>query len=266
MASTCQDAWDVSTLAAIHFGDSIAYVDTTSHVALNYSQLLGQSSRVASWLHSQGIQRGDRVAVMLHNCIEAIQLHFAAAALHAIVVNINTHWVDREISLVLQDSSPKLVFLHPQYLATVQAAMEFTNIPATPSSSCSVQTLILVNSAATTASSDTQPLPSSCTAYLDILSDFGTKAGLRRALELSDRDGYEMYYTSGTTGRPKGVVLSHHIVVQHALGTIQGRCKERTHVQWNVMYGMAVQGLFAVHCIVYHLASDWYSALSRCMF
>lgn len=36
------------------------------------------------------------------------------------------------------------------------------------------------------------------------------------------RDGYQMYFTSGTTGLPKGVVLSHEIVVKHTLGTIQG--------------------------------------------
>lgn len=234
MASTCQDAWEILTLAATHFGDSVAYIDPITHNILTYSQLLRHSSRVASWLHSQGIQRGDRVAVMLHNCIEAVQLHFAVAALHAIVVNVNTHWVDREISLVLQDCSPQLVFVHPQYMTTAQAAMESTNLSgavppklsgAGPPSSCSLQTLILVDSAVSTAKPENQPLQKAYTAYSAIIAGCGSQAGLQRPLELSHNDGYEMYYTSGTTGCPKGVVLSQHIVVQHALGTIHGRYK-----------------------------------------
>ena len=118
------DAWDILQLAGAHHSEHIAYVDADSQQIVTYSQLHQQSTRLASWLHSQGVQRGDRIAVVLHNCIEAIHLHFAAAALHAIVVNVNTHWVDREINLVLQDSSPQLVFVHPQYLASVEAALE----------------------------------------------------------------------------------------------------------------------------------------------
>lgn len=216
------DAWDVLTLAATNFGDSIAYVHPSSQQTCTYGQLFGQSSRLAIWLHSHGVQRGDRVAIMLDNCIEAIQLHFAAAALHAIVVNINTHWVDREVSLVLQDSSPHLFLVHPQYLPTVQVAMASTTGAATPAA-CSVATLILVDSAATTVRSESQLPQTTYTAYSATIANNNINAALNRLNDLSDKDGYEMYYTSGTTGCPKGVVLTQRMVVQHALGTIHGR-------------------------------------------
>ena len=218
------DAWDVLTLAANNFGDSIAYVHPGNQQTCTYTQLFRHSSRLATWLHSQGIRRGDRIAVMLHNCIEALQLHFAAAALHAIVVNINTHWVDREISLVLQDSASQLLFVHPQYLPTVQAAMESINtVGSVPAATCSVDNLILVDSAAMTAKSETQKSQTAYVPYSATIAHSNTNAVLTRPSGLSDKDGYEMYYTSGTTGRPKGVVLTQHMVLQHALGTIQGR-------------------------------------------
>ena len=218
------DARDILKLAGQHFRDNVAYVDPESGSTLTYSQLLSQSALLASWLQRQSVQRGDRIAVMLHNCIEAIQLHFAAAAIHAIVVNINTHWVDREIQLVLEDSSPQLIFLHPQYVGPVQAAIlaPTDTSAAQLLSNSSVKTLILVNSASATAPAET-PLPQTAyTAYASIMADCEAKTTLQCPAGLSEEDGYEMYYTSGTTGRPKGVVLSQKIVVTHAMGTIQG--------------------------------------------
>lgn len=59
--------------------------------------------------------------------------------------------------------------------------------------------------------------------------------------ELMDRgdvsDGYQMYFTSGTTGFPKGVVLSHAIVVKHALGTMQGTFLMHQDLGWQFCAG-----------------------------
>lgn len=217
------DAWDILKLAAKHYQDSIAYVDPVEQSSLTYGQLLRQSTKLAAWLQGQGVGRGDRVAVMLHNSIEVVQVHFAAAALHAIIVNVNTHWVDREINLVLQDSSPRVVLLHPQYLEAVKAAMqEATNQSGAVQapSACSVDTIVLVDSSlSSTISAEQHQLQVACMSYASIMAH---SSELQQPSDLSDSDGYQMYYTSGTTGRPKGVVLSQKIVVTHALGTIQG--------------------------------------------
>lgn len=217
------DAWDILKLAAKHYQDSIAYVDPVEQSSLTYGQLLRQSTKLAAWLQGQGVGRGDRVAVMLYNSIEVVQVHFAAAALHAIIVNVNTHWVDREINLVLQDSSPRVVLLHPQYLEAVKAAMqEATNQSGAVQapSACSVDTIVLVDSSlSSTISAEQHQLQVAGFSYAATLAH---SSELQQPSDLSDSDGYQMYYTSGTTGRPKGVVLSQKIVVTHALGTIQG--------------------------------------------
>lgn len=229
---TPTDAWDILKLAARHHHDRIAYVDQCGNTTLTYGQLLSKCTKLAAWLQSQGIAHGDRVAVMLHNSSEVIQLHYAAAALHAIVVNINTHWVDREINLVLQDSTPKVVFVQPQYLEAVKSAMQEATNPSGAAhgpTACRVQAIVLVDSSLSSiAIADQNQLHEACISYVSTTSH---ALELQTPCGLSENDGYQMYYTSGTTGRPKGVVLSQKIVVTHAQGTIQG--EETRHSQHN---------------------------------
>jgi acyl-CoA synthetase (AMP-forming)/AMP-acid ligase II len=121
-----RDAWDILDRTACFRPESIAIVDTTAakHVTLTYVQLHRRAANLANFLRRRGVGRGDMVAVMLHNCRQArlwrhnpyegcdrsmthrlqrcrfthtqvVELHFAAAALHAVVVNINTSLVAR---------------------------------------------------------------------------------------------------------------------------------------------------------------------------
>jgi len=59
------------------------------NATLDYAQLHRESVALAHWLHQQGIGRGDAVAVHCRNSAAVMRIHFAAAALHAVVVNLN---------------------------------------------------------------------------------------------------------------------------------------------------------------------------------
>lgn len=79
----------------------------------------------------------------------------------------------------------------------------------------------------------------------DEMSAFGGRP------EGGSEDGFQMYYTSGTTGRPKGVLLSHRVVVLHAIGTILGECVPVPVFVWGFLARLEVEVL--KHAKVVHV-------------
>jgi len=161
---------------------------------ITYAELNQRANRASCWLQSLGIEKGDRVAVMLNNCPEFIELFLACARLGAIFVPLNFRSAPPELDYFLKNCRPRLFVFGHEFIDNVKK-LDFENTKP--------QSLL----------SSVGKGPTD-TAVLDYISESiafdGRKPFLTRSLGPSDPEEPQVImYTSGTTGRPKGAVLSH---------------------------------------------------------
>lgn len=149
-----------------------------------FAELDELSGKVAAHLSHLGIKKGDHVALMLKNCPEFIWIWFGIAKLGAVMVPINVHIKGSGLEYILQHSNSKLLISNEEFLDTIRAA--FT------SSNHHINTVELA-SFMSVAVQEEQVLQKDNSIQLD--------------------DPLAILYTSGTTGLPKGVVLSHYSYV-----------------------------------------------------
>lgn len=133
-------------------------------------------ARTAAWLSAQGLTTGDRIAVYLPNCVELIQLYLAAAKLGLIFTPMNVLYREREIEHILTDAEPKLLL----------TTAEMAPLAAAPAKAAGVKTVLVED-----------------------LSELTEEAGSPPAAEIEGDSIAALVYTSGTTGRPKGAMLTH---------------------------------------------------------
>ena len=162
--------------------------------AVTYSQLHARSNRTSCWLQAMGIEKGDRVAVMLANCPEFIELYLACARLGAIFVPVNFRLTGSELLYILKNARPRLFLFGDRYVDIVTPLNLTRNRP---------------------------PMMLSCVGDLESRTDIadyrqevagfeGKVPFLTKSLGPADpEEPHVIMYTSGTTGKPKGAVLSH---------------------------------------------------------
>ena len=168
--------------------DHPAFVLADSGETLSYAELDAGSNRVAQLLRRRGLRAGERVAVMLPNSLEFPQIYWGATRAGLIVTLLSTHLKPDEAAYILADSGAKVLFLSGELGAMPQALMagRDTLIPG-------LDTVFAVG-----------PEP------LDGAEPLAGALAAMPATPISDEiAGFHMIYSSGTTGRPKGVVMPH---------------------------------------------------------
>jgi fatty-acyl-CoA synthase len=161
---------------------------------ITYSELHQRANRTACWLQSMGIEKGDRVALLLNNCPEFLDLYFACSRLGAIFVPLNFRSAPPEIDYFLSNSRPRLFIFGSDYADKIDQ-LTFKD------SSPPIQLACIGPACGGEVAFDFL----SETAIFD-----GKKPFLTRTLGPTDPEEPQVImYTSGTTGLPKGAVLTH---------------------------------------------------------
>ncbi len=154
----------------------------------SWRELRARARRFASALRADGLQKGDRVAFLAFNSEPLLLAHFAVPLAGGILVAINTRLNPEEIAYIVNHSGATRVFVSPELLA------QLAKVPPT------VQRVVLGPE-------------------FEALLAGGSDAPVEPWL-LSEDEAISINYTSGTTGRPKGVVYHHRGAYLNALAMV----------------------------------------------
>jgi long-chain acyl-CoA synthetase len=148
----------------------------------------------ANWLRAQGIGPGDRVAIALRNYPEWIFAYWGVIAVGGVVVGMNAWWVADEMAYALKDSEPKMLVADDQRLAVyADIASDFEGLQ-----------IVAVRE-------PDPPLPAT------MWDDAVREPGELPMPDIQPNDDACIFYTSGTTGRPKGAQLTHRGCVHNIM-------------------------------------------------
>jgi acyl-CoA synthetase (AMP-forming)/AMP-acid ligase II len=169
-------------------GDKPALIDGPSGRTITYAQLPELVARVAAGLAARGFKKGERFAILSPNVPEYAVAFHAIAALGGVITTVNPLYTSGEVAKQLQDSKARFVLTVPPFLATAREA----------AAQAKVDEIFVFGEA------------EGATPFAALLAGGGTPP---KVTIDPRKDLVALPYSSGTTGLPKGVMISHYNLV-----------------------------------------------------
>lgn len=177
----------------------VGVVEAASGRRFTYGEVYRRAAALAAYLEQRGIRRGDRIAIWARNRMTYSDLLFGAAKLGAIVAPFNFRLAVPEAQFIAADAGLRLVFYEPEFEAAVQA------VPGSGGATLEQVRLDEEWEAFIEEGARAAPLP--------------PPSG-EAELSAEPEDPFALLYTSGTTGRPKGAIISHRQAVWNTINTV----------------------------------------------
>ena len=178
---------------AVNFGGRIALHDIDTGWQITFDELHHRADAIASGLVRKGLKPGNRICILGRNYVDTLALYYAIARIGAIAVPLNTYANTGELRYIIEDSCPSMAIVADDISGGVDASL-FSGLPVFSLTADGKH------------------------------GDVATWAAAGETFEqreVDDRAGSFLLYTGGTTGKPKGVLLSQAGYVTMAEATVQ---------------------------------------------
>ncbi len=191
---------EILRIAAVEVPDRPATAFLGAH--LTFAEIKDRADRLATALAKRGVLKGDRVGIMLPNCPQYMIVTFAILRLGAIVVNVNPLYTPREILVVARDSGMRMIFTLDLLAQNALSAVE----------------QVFITSATEYSATPSLRPELSGTVRMSDLIDEVMQPGIPR-VSIEPDDIAVLQYTGGTTGVPKGAMLTHYNIFSNVIQT-----------------------------------------------
>lgn len=199
----------------------------------SYAEFAMRVRQLAGALQSLGVNQGDRVAFLSTNCHRLLEAYFGVLEAGAILLPLNIRLSPQELAYILDDAGAKLLFVESAFLPLVES---FRN------SLTDLKTFALLDG-----------VPSANWLlnenYDELLS--AAAPNQREVMDVDENAVAELFYTSGTSANPKGVMLTHRNIYLHALSVALAMKSTHDTVELHTIPLFHANGWGAAHLITF---------------